>query len=154
MQFHWFRYVVLSLLATLGGCAVANAVVDPYTKIRIEPSIGINPDPHDRPSPVVVRLYELTSKAAFENSDFFSLYDNAAQALAGDLIASEEFVLLPGKTFKHRMQLKEQTRYIGVIAAFQDIQDAQWRLVTEASPQGYDTIEVLVDKLSLQFINN
>ena len=35
----------------------------------------VNPDAHKRPSPLVVRVYELKSAAAFDAADFVSLFE-------------------------------------------------------------------------------
>lgn len=152
MQSNWLRYAMLSMLLTLGGCVAANAIVDPYTRLRIEPLANINPDANDRPSPTVLKVYELSSENTFQNSDFFSLFDEAALTLEDDLIATDEFVVRPGKLYLHEMRLNGKTRYVGIVAAFQDIQNAKWRLVVEASPRGYDTVTVEIDRLTLKQI--
>lgn len=157
MKFKRFHYpslsAVVSIVIMLAGCTVANTVVDPRTRLRIEPAININPDSRDRPSPLVLRVYQLAARNAFQNSDFFNLYDHGSRTLDQDLIAVEEIVVRPGKVHKHSLRLNRQTRYIGIMAAFRDIENAQWRLVTEADPQDYDKIEIRIDRLTLQRID-
>lgn len=145
-----WRLVLLSLVATLGGCVVANSIAEPETQLQIEPAININPDARDRPSPLVIRVYELSAENAFQNSDFFKLYDDAEHALGKDLISVDDIVVRPGKVHKHPMSLDSRTRYIGVLAAFRDIQNAEWRVLFEADPRGYDTINLTIDRLALQ----
>ncbi len=152
MPSSWLRYAMLSMLFTLGGCVVANSIVDPYTRLSIEPLANINPDANERPSPMVLKVYELSSKNTFVTSDFFSLFDKAALTLEDDLIATDEFVVRPGQSYLHEMRLNGKTRYVGIVAAFQDIQNAQWRLVVEASPRGYDTVTVEINRLTLKQI--
>lgn len=144
------RLALLSFVVVLGGCVVANAVVEPGTRLRIAPTENINPDSNGRSSPLVVRVYELAAKNAFQNADFFNLYDDMEQTLGNDLIAMEEIVITPGKVHKHPMRLNWQTRYIGVMAAFRDIEDAQWRVLAEADPRDYDKISVTIDSLTLK----
>lgn len=152
MPSSWLRYAMLSMLFTLGGCVVANSIVDPYTRLSIEPLANINPDANERPSPMVLKVYELSSKNTFVTNDFFSLFDKAALTLGDDLIATDEFVVRPGQSYLHEMRLNGKTRYVGIVAAFQDIQNAQWRLVVEASPRGYDTVTVEINRLTLKQI--
>jgi type VI secretion system protein VasD len=151
MKSSLLRYALLSVVSlTLGGCVVANTIADPETRLRIQPSISINPDNSGRPSPLVIRVYELSSRNAFQSSDFFNLYDDAEQTLGSDLISVEDMVVRPGRVHEHAMSLSQQTRYIGVMAAFRDIQNAQWRLVAEADPRGYNKVNIIIDRLTLK----
>src|SRR6185503_596321 len=58
----------------------------------IQASAQINPSASKRPSPLLIRVYELKSVAAFNGADFMSLYQRDQTALGGDLLAKEEFV--------------------------------------------------------------
>lgn len=62
------------------------------------------PNGNGRPSPIVVRLFELKHPVTFENADFFSLYERAKETLAPDLVASEEIELRPGESEHPRPQ--------------------------------------------------
>ena len=149
------QWVVLVLLVTtVTGCAVANIVVKPWTKIHIDPARTLNPDIHGRASPVVLRVYELSAWQAFHNSDFFNLYDDAEQLLKGDLLSVKEIVVRPGQPYTHEMNLNPQTRYIGIAAAFRDIQDARWRLISDANPRGYEHINIAIDGITMRQSRN
>ena len=150
MKFRCMRFALLSVVILLGGCAVANVVVDPWTKLQFQPTNTINPALNGRASPLVVRVYELSSWYAFHNSDFFDLYDNAESALADELISVDEIVIRPGEDYEYPMSLDSRTRYVGIVAAFRDIQNAQWRLVSEVEPRSYETINVAIDELTLK----
>ena len=65
--------------------------------INIAASAGINPNTNNRPSPVVVRLYELKASAQFEAADFLSLYEKDQAVLGADIVTRDEFVLAPGE---------------------------------------------------------
>lgn len=89
---------MLAVLALLAGCST----LSPYsrlTKLDLALSAGerVNPDLNGRPSPVVVRLFELKHPVAFENADFFSLYERPKETLDPDLVTSEELELRPGE---------------------------------------------------------
>lgn len=88
---------------------------------------NVNPDQAGRPSPIVVRVFELRSLAAFQRADFFSLWEKDRELLGGELINREEYVLSPGERKPFNRQIQADTRYIGVIAAFRDLQRASWR---------------------------
>ena len=88
---------------------------------------GANPDGGGRPSPVVLRVYELKSVGAFNTADFFALFEKEGETLGGDLLGREEFQLDPGETRPYQRQLQPDTRFIGVVAAFRDLEHARWR---------------------------
>lgn len=102
------------------------------TKIesRILASFEINPDANGRPSPLVVRVYELKSKNAFDDADFYKLYDEEAATLGGDLLTREEFEISPGQGREIVHNAHDQAQYFAVVAAFRNIEQAHWRAST------------------------
>src|SRR5262245_39721791 len=60
-------------------------------------SADANPDATGRPSPVVVRVYQLRTDAAFLTAEFFPLFDDDRKALGAELISRDEFVLAPSE---------------------------------------------------------
>ena len=77
-----FCMVWLTAVALLSGCSTVNSVVPPSTDLDFKVSKQVNPDPNGRPSPLVVRIYELSSRSVFDSQDFFALYDNPDQVLS------------------------------------------------------------------------
>jgi type VI secretion system protein VasD len=77
----------------------------------------LNPDLHGRPSPIVLRLMELKHPVAFENADFFSLYERPKTALAVDLVNTEELELSPGKQVELKLSVQPSSLYVAVLAA-------------------------------------
>ena len=86
------------------------------TKIdsKILASFEINPDANGRPSPLVVRVYELKANNSFNDADFFKLYDEEEATLGGDLLTRSEFELSPGEGRELVQKAHEQTRYFGI----------------------------------------
>ena len=136
----WNQYMKALILAAVvllsGGCGRIGSKPSPAatsppspTLINVEvvASKEVNPSNSGRPSPVVVRLYELKGLAAFNAADFFTLYRNDLEILGGDLVKWEEYVLRPGgqKIYSHKAS--EEARYLAVIAAFRDIDQAAWK---------------------------
>ena len=60
-----YQIVLVSFLLLNSGCKTINAVVPPSTDITFNASADINPDINDRPSPVVVKIFELSSRTIF-----------------------------------------------------------------------------------------
>jgi len=90
-------------------------------------SADTNPDANGRPSPVVVRVYQLKTDAAFKGAEFFALYDDDQKVLGQELISRDEFVLAPSEKKTIDVAVSRDTRFVGALAAFRDIRNAQWR---------------------------
>lgn len=141
--------IVVSALVAAAGCAKAPpppAAPPPLTiaappEARVKTTLTIaadpdaNPDPSGRPSPVVVRVYQLRADAAFSKADFFSLYDDEQKALGQELISRDEFRLSPSEKRTIDVAVADATRFVGAIAAYRDIRNAEWRGVL-AAPKG------------------
>jgi len=142
---------ILSIISTflLLGCSAANMVVDPYADVEISAGHNINPDMNGRPSPVAVYIFELTSDTLFESQDFFSLYEGASDVLGPDMVSKTELSLSPGQLERYHSTMKPGVEYIGIIVAFRDIENANWRRVIKVDRTGYHTYELLLDELSL-----
>lgn len=128
------------LLAMLAAGCKSPPPPPPPTVVRgtIQTLPSANPDPRGRPSPVVVRLYELKSTAAFDTADFFTLYDKDQATLGGDLAGKDEAALPPGGSKPFERTLQPGSRYIAVVVAFSQIERSRWR-ATVAIPAAQTT---------------
>ena len=120
---------IVSTAFLLTACVTKPPVQIFYTRINADiiATEDMNPDINGRPSPLVVRIYELKDTEAFEQTDFFTLYDDEATTLEGHLIVREEIELTPGEQRELRRKLNEETKYLGIVAAYRDIDQARWR---------------------------
>jgi type VI secretion system protein VasD len=107
---------------------------------------NVNPDASGRPSPVVVRIYELKSLAAFNRADFFSLYEKDREQLGPDLVNRDELPLMPGGKPQALTTLKSDTRYLGIVVAFRDIERARWRASTPIFVNQTTRMEIKLDR--------
>ncbi|WP_028239104.1 type VI secretion system lipoprotein TssJ [Stutzerimonas azotifigens] len=127
------RLSILALaagLSLLAGCSALSPNSE-LTKLdlTLAGSDRLNPDLNGRPSPIVVRLIELKHPVAFQNADFFSLYQRPKQALSPDMVIQEELELRPGEQRTLKLHVQEGSRYVGVLAAYRDLPETNWRLV-------------------------
>jgi type VI secretion system protein VasD len=133
------RVLLLACGVMLGvGCGSSPPLL--RGAINVEPNV--NPDRAGRPSPIVVRIYELKATAAFNGADFFSLFDNEQATLSGELVGREEFQLQPAETRQYRRQLQPETKFIGVVGAFRDLEQAHWRQVVPVPSKRNPTITI------------
>lgn len=129
--------IALSLMsaAWLGACSSAPPKPQPI-KMNIVVSSDVNPDAANRPSPIVIRVYQLKDDAAFKEADFFALNDKEQATLAAALVSREEFELAPGEHRAVDYKLSPDAHFVGVAAAFRDIRNAQWRSEIGAPDKG------------------
>jgi len=112
----------------------------------------INPDASGRPSPIVVRVYQLKSEDKYAQADFFALFDDDQKALGGDLLGREEAELAPGETRELQFAVSRDAKFVGVLAAFRDIRNSRWRAIQPAPKKGWldvfgkDAITVTVSR--------
>ena len=151
-----FRYRITALsrvsaLCLLAGCSSLSPF-STLTKLDLTLIAGdeVNPDLHGRPSPVVVQLLELRHPVAFENADFFSLYDRAEQTLSKDWVSGEELELRPGEQQALKLSVQPHSRYVGVLAAYRDLPHVQWRLVLPVVPGQLTRADIVLDQTGLR----
>jgi len=122
-------------LAALLAALLVAGCQDKPVNVRMDGNIlaalDINPDNSGRPSPTVVRVYQLKAADAFQKADFFSLFDQEKSVLGENLIAREEMDLRPGEKREFKRNMKPETRYVGVVAAFRRVNDARWRAIVQ-----------------------
>lgn len=159
--------------ALLGGCASKPKPGDKAPEVKREdaikpPSTGglftpavaslggeiigaadLNPSASGRPSPLPLRLFELSAATAFNKADFLALYQGELQALGAELLAREELVLGPGEVRTMQRVLKPETRFIGVFGAFRSFERAVWRAVAPVQPGKKHSMQVRVSSLAV-----
>ena len=112
-------------------------------------SESLNPDIRGRASPVVVRILELKSLAAFQRGDFFSLWDRESETLGAELVSRDEILMRPGEQRQLKRTLQPDTRHLAVIAAFRDLERAQWRGAVAVLPNQTQPITIKLDATSV-----
>ena len=122
--------VVVSFALT-AGCASGRPPEDVKIRGSITAVETVNPDSTGRPSPLMIRIYELSATDKFDTAEFFELTDNPEAALGTDLLGVEPIMLSPGESRPYDAEYDPNTRYIGVVAAFRDIHQAEWRATVE-----------------------
>ena len=123
-----------AVLVGLAACAGPAKKPPALVQAAVTVAADVNPDASGRPSPVVVRLLELKNLAAFQSADFFSLSERGKETLGAELLAGEEIVLQPGEQRRFERPLQDDTRFVGVIAAFRDLDRAHWRASLPVRP--------------------
>lgn len=128
---------LLTAIACFAMSACAGGPPKPAkARLSIAANADINPDAEGRPSPVVVRVYQLKDDAAFGSADFFAIFDKEEATLAGSLVGREEFVMSPGDARTVEFPVSREAKFVGIAAAFRDIRNAEWRVLQPAPRKG------------------
>lgn len=147
--------VIALFILLLAGCGSEpekpEPVEPPPTLIQAEIIVSdkVNPDVNGRPSPIVVRLYELKNLGKFEEADFYKLFEEYESFLGSDLLASEQFHLRPGDTKTIKYAVAPETKYLAVTAAYRDLNQAVWRGSIRIKTAKTTRLEIILDRLGV-----
>jgi type VI secretion system protein VasD len=136
----------LMLCLALAGCGTKPTLIQG----QLSATADVNPDSNGRASPIVVRVYDLKAVAAFETADFFSLWDKDQATLGADVTGRDEYLMRPGEERKLERAPQNGAAFLGVVAAFRDIEHARWRATVAVPP---NTTTELTIKLDARGIN-
>lgn len=143
----WLAFVVLALL--LAGCA-RDKLPDPtLVELVLTASPAVNPDRNDRPSPILVRVYELRSAGAFETADFFALLEQDQAVLGAEMVNRWEFQLDPGETTRLDASFQTSSTALGIVAAYRDIEQANWRAVMPLRVGNTNALSAMLGQLAV-----
>ena len=151
-----------SPLALLAGAALCRdwlvpALADPPAaptpvELTVVGGVELNPSAQGRPSPVVVRIFELAAARSFQAADFAALFEHPDAALKSDLLAQEEFMLRPGDIQLHNRDLGPRAEALGVAAAFRDLGQV-WHLIVPVTPGRRNLILVDLDRNTIRVVD-
>lgn len=145
---------IIALITLLLGCGSDPEKPEPeppqtLIDAQIVASCQVNPDINGRPSPIVVRLYELKSLGKFEEADFYKLFEDYSSLLSSDLLASEQFNLHPGETKIINHAVSPETKFFAVTAAYRDLNHAVWRNAIPLETAKTTQFKVMLDHLGI-----
>ena len=150
MKLH-FRSVIICGLLIVAVCLVSGCG-KPRIDLAVASQPNVNPDHSGRPSPVVVKMYELRGDLAFKQNDFYSLFHEPVKALGNDLVAADELVFVPSEARTVSYDPMPHTRFIGVVAGFRQIERARWRAIIPVNPEEKNTVRIELSDASLILI--
>ena len=156
MRFSLRRRQLMTLAASASVAAIAGCAAKPppptLLKAQLSAQANVNPDARNRPSPVTVRVYALKARAAFDNADFFALYERDKETLGADLVEKDEFQMKPGENRSLDKLLAPEIAYLGVFAAFRDLERAQWRAVVTLVPRTINVLQIRLEQSNVTIV--
>lgn len=116
------------MMLTLGLCLAACSTQPPHAYFEAQAVNYLNPDAQGRPSPVVVSIYELSHETAFKSASYSQLYTQADEVLGNQLLDRHQIEIRPNEQRFFNEPLSPNTRYLGFVAGFRNINLADWKL--------------------------
>lgn len=145
----WLAPVALATLSALPACSLFKPTTITEVQLKAVAAANVNPDVRKRPSPIVIRVYELKARTQFDALDFLSLTERDKDILGADLLSREEFVMRPGETKAMVKKVSPEAKFIGITAGYRDLERAQWRAVTAIQGQSSTDFQIKVDALAV-----
>lgn len=104
----------LPVFLLMSGCSA------PSLKVQLVAEEALNQDVQGDSYSVLVRFYQLTDPAIFENASVSSLFHEDESLLGLTLVGKEELMVSPGLVTQLEMPKIEETKYMGVVAFYRD----------------------------------
>ncbi|MEJ6784835.1 type VI secretion system lipoprotein TssJ [Aminobacter sp. Piv2-1] len=141
------RDFILALGATGLVAACQSGPPKPSTvTINMSGQAGMNPGPDGSDRPVTVLVLRLKSTGKFNSADYFALQGDAAAALAGDLLGSDQIAVGPGKPASKTITVEPEATALGFVALVREPTGRTWRTTKSVSPGSTLTIPVTLGK--------
>ena len=138
--------VTLALLVATGcGSTPTREAGELEGRVLVAP--GLNPNAAGEPSPVFLRVYQLSDRGAFDDADYWALADDDQAVLGSALLSRDEIEVCPVEGLQGpesaraecrgvrelELDLITGARYLAVMGEFYNLQDPRgdWRAVAE-----------------------
>lgn len=151
---HWLLLVLFAFLL-LQGCLGRKPVPEPVPvettlDVYLAASKDANSSAGQSARPIAVWFYSLKTTGRFSSADFYSLYDRDSEVLGGDLLSKEEVIVEPGGGQRLSFPVTPDAAYLGVVAAFRDIDRAQWRDLVPIKPNHANRVSLTIESNAIR----
>jgi type VI secretion system protein VasD len=126
-------------LAALGlrkPAPVPEALLGPRNvALHLHAAPRLNVDARGRPLALLVRVYKLRQRSAFEQAPYaaFLSAQTERDALGADLVEVKEITLVPGQRLDLKEQVTRDAAWLGVVALFHAPAERRWRVAFAAA---------------------
>lgn len=135
----------------LSACSTVGKYVLPTHQYvaAVIASNDVNPNSVGRPSPITLYFFQLKGADTFNSADFFSLYNDPQKTLGQDFIGMGKTDVAPGARIEVSFDLSDDTQYIGVMAAYQQLPRAVWRVTIPMNSWGKERVYLYVNQFAI-----
>lgn len=155
--------IVLAASIQLGGCAgagngsggalealglrkpvpIPDAQLGPRNvTLHLHAAPRLNVDARGQPLALLLRIYKLRQRSAFEQAPYAAFLSAQAEreALGSDLVEVKEITLVPGQRLDLNEQLARDSAWLGVVALFHAPAEQRWRVAFAAADAERDSV--------------
>ena len=133
MKFRTLLYVLaLTMIPLLHGCS------SPRITMEVASQPNVNPDSSGRP---------------FRQGDFQVLFMEPMEVLGANLVAMDELLFVPGEARTVEYAPMPETRYVGILAGFRQMERAKLRAVLPVDPEKKNLIRLELNDTSMIVID-
>ena len=111
--------ILVFISIILSGCSA------PMLKVGIDAKNNLNPDVSGDSYAVLVRFYQLTDPALFEEASVGALLRQDDELLSATLVGKKELMVSPGMTMELDIPKVKTSKYLGVAAFYRDLSSGQ-----------------------------
>jgi len=88
-------------------------------------------------TPIAFKVVQLRDDSLLLSADYQSIQDDLKGSLGQNYVSHEDYVLVPGQfKFVDFIDIDPKTRFIAIIADYNDIENATWKVVTKVDSKG------------------
>ena len=121
-NFAMLRYLLLiTTLVSVVGCSGSQL------QMNMSTTANLNLNEQSEPLPVMVNIYQLSERKAFDAASFSDLWKRDLTTLGDSLLTKESLTLNPASQKQLVFERHPQTRFVGVMAVFRKPEDEAWR---------------------------
>lgn len=103
--------------------------------VHLHAAPRLNVDARGRPLALLLRVYKLRQRSAFEQAPYAAFLSAQAEreALGADLVEVEEITLVPGQRLDLNERVARDAAWLGVVALFHAPAERRWRVAFAAA---------------------
>jgi type VI secretion system protein VasD len=103
--------------------------------VEISTAADINPNDKGVANPLRIVVFTLKNTDEFQSSDFFTITEDNSPSLKEQMNSVYDRIMVPSETRKIELTLEAGVTAIGIVAAYREIEQADWKAVVYPLPE-------------------
>jgi type VI secretion system protein VasD len=116
---------------------------------QLSAAADVNANASGQGQPLVLTLYQLASGDRFAQADYFAIAGDPEAVLGKDLLAHEQITIKPKARRRLSVTAADGARVLGVVAAFQAIDQATWQALHPLREQTTNRLDIALGPRSV-----
>lgn len=133
--------VALGVTLGLGACVSTPPPPPTNVVLSVTASNDVNADASGVGNPVQLHVYWLAVPTTFQQADFFALTESPSATLGQELVSHEQVIVRPGQGVGLNRTATKGEAYVGLVAAYRDLDAVSWRSVVTLQPHTQNVID-------------